>query len=147
MKFVLAQVIVLCLVDLGASYPGRMNSLDQLSGTDSRRDSDSTMLCSFVSSHGKRTLKEQLLHIILLVFIQCYPSAIHPLTAVGACSAVSFLLPVNCYHEHCTDISGVLMTVSSYDGLTQYEVTMAKTSTSEWWNLQVNLSLGILGAM
>lgn len=84
----------------------RTNELNEwLSGTDSRRDPGSTVPCSFVTRHRGRTLKEQLLCVILLLFTQWSPLAIHPLTAARACSAVSSLHPVNHYHEHCKDIS------------------------------------------
>jgi len=45
--------------------------------------------------------------LILLLFTQCCPLAMHPLTAAGACSVVSSLHPVNHYHEHRKDVSGV----------------------------------------
>lgn len=146
-KFLPVQVIVSFLLELGASSLGQMKSFAWLSGTASRRGPGSTVPCSFVAKHGGRTLKEQLLHLILLVFTQCSPLAIHLLTAAGVCSAVSSLHSVNCYHEHSKTISGAADDLISLDGLTRYQIAVVKIHTFEWWKLKVNLVLDFLAVV
>lgn len=101
-KFVPEQVVFLCCLD--ASCLGQMNSFKG-------QPAEGTPAVLWPAAlwrkkHRGRTLKEQLLHIILLLFTQCSPLAAYPLTAAEASSAVRSLHPVYSCHELCKDTFG-----------------------------------------